>query len=907
MLLSSARRLKWESFVFSKLNQPIISSSISAIVLWLSSTTISILAAEIPQNLKVVLDNTLPLAEARQERLPLFVLPISDCLKSQSDTSAEKHLRSLDERGIGYSVDWHPAQREVSLAEGLRIARIQKKIGQPVAINATACLNVFCDGSPETLHVDRDGNRFSDNSCGAELGCPFALEHRIPVIRRQVEFFVDGYRDAGVSIDFIFADWEIDGPIEWNESWSASKRCQRCRQNSPGIEDFHHFQSTLRKVRSRLQRDAFASVITQSFPQALVGNYGVYPNDGYRYWYDYFERPANDGMPFRKDQGARYREWYPEFPETGYTFAMPVIYTWYPTFGWYDFKSTDYRWFYNMLLNGTNAGRHSPSTTPVIPFVHWHTTAPPPNADPGVVPMSESAYQELLWHLLLRGHDTFFLWCMSDELAKEIRLVHEVYAASLIYRGFLNRGEPICFDVPAHPATVVSGLRLGEQVLVRRTEFTTDNESSTTKLLQLAGNPVVQIEVPSSVGNQIVKVQPAKTSPTILRRGNESLFPIGWYELPENDADLRELADAGVNLVRCGDRTALDRAKQVGLLGWVPLPIQQGATSELRQQIVSVMDHPALAVWEGPDEIVWTFTAYSTLAKSVGIKKEDWYDQRTNAVTYAESQAAIILPKMRAGIELVRTLDSKRYPFWMNEAADSDLRYVRGYASVVDTIGCDYYPVRSSEYDMRTIGRMVDRWSAVGRGKPVWMVLQAFSWHRLNPERKRRYPNFDESRFMAYNAISHGTQGILYWGSNFIDDPDFRQSLYSLTAELDMLQPFLTEPSLPGIDATVIKDLFEPAGVGIRTVARQSGEDLCIILVNEDEHRHLAVDVRGLSKWNDRKLFELYGTDEVSVDQGNIAVRMKPLDVKIYCTGRRFESLRRTRRDYVSPTNAKQD
>ena len=151
-----------------------------------------------------------------------------------------------------------------------------------MAIHATACLQGFFDGSQDTLHVDHDGSLFSDKSSGADLGCPFALEHRIPAIRRQVESFVNAYRQAGVNIDFIFADWEVDGPIEWNGSWSAAKRCKRCQKNIAQIDDFRQYQVTLRRIRSRLQREAFASVVTQAFPQALVGNYAVYPNDGYR-------------------------------------------------------------------------------------------------------------------------------------------------------------------------------------------------------------------------------------------------------------------------------------------------------------------------------------------------------------------------------------------------------------------------------------------------------------------------------------------------------------------------------------------------------------------------------------------------------------------------------------------------
>ncbi len=419
----------------------------------------------------MVLDNTRPLPHRRGGRLPLYVLPISGSLAGVDDHVATAALRELDARGIGYTVDWNPGQFAESLAEGLRIARIQQRLGMEVSVNANACLHSFCDGSDATLHVDDTGQPFAETSFGGRLGCPFALEQRIPVIQERVAAFLRGYQAAGIEIEFIFADWEIDGPIEWNDAWDSSRKCRRCRQAIGDIDDFYRFQKELREIRSRLQRITFADNVTAFFPEALVGNYGVYPHDGYRYWYDYFEQRADDRMPFRVDQQARYRTWYPEFELTGYTFAMPVVYTWYPTFHWYDFADLDYRWFYNMLLVGSNAGRHTPAETPIITFVHWTTTAPPDQPDPAVVQFSAERYQDLLWHLLLRGHDAFFLWCVASELPEEIRLVHEVYAESLAYRGFLDRGTPITFNVPQQPGPVVSGLRLGDHVLVRRTDF----------------------------------------------------------------------------------------------------------------------------------------------------------------------------------------------------------------------------------------------------------------------------------------------------------------------------------------------------------------------------------------------------------------------------------------------------
>jgi len=58
-----------------------------------------------------------------------------------------------------------------------------------------------------------------------------------------------------------------------------------------------------------------------------------------------------------------------------------------------------------------------------------------------------------------------------EELSEEIALVQQVYDASLPYNDWLAFGRPITFDVPSEQAPVVSGVRLGNRVLVRRTDF----------------------------------------------------------------------------------------------------------------------------------------------------------------------------------------------------------------------------------------------------------------------------------------------------------------------------------------------------------------------------------------------------------------------------------------------------
>ena len=427
-----------------------------------------------PSHIQVVLDATKPLKYDRGKRLPLYLWQAMDP-GQLNEKVVEGLVKELDKRGVGLISSWNPGDRQKSLAQSLMIAKVQKKLNLHVNINATRCLYSFFNGDEQTAHIDDEDRSFWDESFGKQkMGCPFALDFRRPHIREQVEYFVKAFKKADLDVDFVFADWEIDGPIEFNKAQAASKRCRRCREKIKDIDDFEEFQKVLRKHRCELQREVYAEPMRNNFPGVLVGNYGVYPHNGYRYWYDYYEYYF-DGQPYQADQQAKYRKWYHEFPESGYSFAMPVVYTWQRIFDWYDYSDVDYRWFYNMLLVASNAGQHTPAEIPIISFVHWHTIEPKPSTSTAKQ-FSEDKYQELLWHMLLRGTDTFFLWCRKEEAAKEIQLVHQVYSEARQYGEFLSNGKPINFSVPKQPGTVISGLRLGDRVLVRRTDFTKTNE-----------------------------------------------------------------------------------------------------------------------------------------------------------------------------------------------------------------------------------------------------------------------------------------------------------------------------------------------------------------------------------------------------------------------------------------------
>ena len=451
--------------------------------------------ADYPEPIRKVLTNCASLEHPRGDRLPLLLWPVHGGVV-QDDALQERIIRDLDARGIAMIATWSPSDKDKSLADSLRIARIQQKLGLEVCVNANACMYGFFNGDEDTAYIDAEGKPFFDESIsGAQIGCPFRIDHRYPEMTERIDFFVRGYKDAGVPLDFVFGDWEIDGPLDVNRAWEAARKCVVTRKHVPGVDDFATFQEAVRIKRAEATRVCYTEPILSRYPRALVGNYAVYPHNGERYWYDYFEQFVPE-VPHRLDQRAPYRTWYKgEFKLSGYTFAMPVCYTWARTFDWYDFANTDYRWFYNLLLVASNAGAQTPATVPIIPFVHWNTVFHPDKPAERIKQLSEQAYREFLWHALLRGSDTFFLWCPAAEAEQESAPLHAVWAEALQYGDWLDRGVPISFDVPAAQGPVVSGLRVGERVLVRRTDF--DSKHPQPVVLEIDGRRLI---VPPATG-----------------------------------------------------------------------------------------------------------------------------------------------------------------------------------------------------------------------------------------------------------------------------------------------------------------------------------------------------------------------------------------------------------------------
>ncbi len=359
-------------------------------------------------------------------------------------------------------------------------------------------------------------------------------------------------------------------------------------------------------------------------------------------------------------------------------------------------------------------------------------------------------------------------------------------------------------------------------------------------------------------------------------------FIIGSYHLPKSEQPFQELSEAGFNYVHvAANEEQLDLAQQNNLWAWISLGAinseRADETSEIiKNKIRQFKAHPALLCWETIDEpaFIWNsakprFDPELLIETHRLIKKED--DQHFVYVNHAP-------------VNLISTLQI--------------------YNPASDIVACDIYPVIPHgirpQYALfpdglqgdllnpylSQVGEYVDKMRRVtGNGKPLFMVLQGFAWEMLRDDGDRdptmiKYPTFEETRFMAYNAIIHGSNGILYWGIAHTPQPSpFWSDLKKVASELALLQTVLAARNLKMKITKTYHEVGHSVDAGVEILAKQNGADLFLITANVDKNP-IKVTLGGLEKY--RHIEVLLEGRALVLDRGKLTENYRPFDVHVY-------------------------
>jgi len=222
------------------------------------------------------------------------------------------------------------------------------------------------------------------------------------------------------------------------------------------------------------------------------------------------------------------------------------------------------------------------------------------------------------------------------------------------------------------------------------------------------------------------------------------------------------------------------------------------------------------------------------------------------------------------------------YLYWSNQAPRGTIDYLRDFTRSSDVTGVDVYPIpaqlKHSEMPRQTIacvGDYVDHsMQAADQGRPVWMILQAWSWGSPNGTPDAPLPTFDELRFMFYNAITHGATGIAWFDNRTLDPQNpLMPFLSQINHEFLAISKYITH----GRECAAFE--LEPHSDGVVTMQREWEGKRLLIVVNENPQEVTAK----IRNHQNLALLEV-GKDEALPNQNLLAVKMPKLGVRIFAT-----------------------
>lgn len=382
-------------------------------------------------------------------------------------------------------------------------------------------------------------------------------------------------------------------------------------------------------------------------------------------------------------------------------------------------------------------------------------------------------------------------------------------------------------------------------------------------------------------------------------------FIIGNYYNPNDLNALKEYAHNGFNLVRCSaDSGQLDMVKEAGMYAWIntgnviDFSENRDENSEKLSSLINrYKNHPALAVWEVPDEALWNLSYPDLLGQFYNPNGS--YEQQDSIIKILQEKVVKTAEGFIAGYDNLKSIDSG-HAVWMNHAPRNPLEELKLFSKAADIVGCDIYPVKEGmtghsdlvNNSLSSVGEYTEIVQAAGPGKPVWMVLQAFSWQLLedpvpDPLNPETFPSYSDSRFMAWDAVLHGAKGILYWGSYKVDSNSlFWKSISAVTREIALLEPFLVTPELK--DKITVEPIIFTSSVPTRVVytLRKYENDYLLVILQEDLNQY--VDVSGLEMLEGGTLYELTTDRSYKVKQGKIRI-WHEREPHVLCTSKKYE------------------
>jgi hypothetical protein len=390
-----------------------------------------------------------PLRHARGARWPLIAWE-----GFSFEPQPESWYKALLERGFAQHIRMQPGMVDAALA-------IQRA-GSPVIAmeGGSGPFPATLAGEPAAWAHQLDPEY---KPKGEVRPCP-SMHSGWAVFADQLRGVLKLFRDRGVRLDAVWADWEGD-PLYGDDRHEQARHCARCRRLIPAkaLSSGDAFRDYTTRVFYDLFGVYYAAPVLEYFPKCSVTNWLAQPST-------------------------------PEDPQPGWSGSKghvqmpPVVTAWNPT----AYGAASWVWkersvgdranqrrvddvYTNVLLRQVSlAGRLTERWAPEKELVPWVCRWVSEGPETEFPVMSRERYREVLRQLWLRGIAAMQVFGPRipgfEEMGlPELQDAALIYDEMLAYREILEGGTVLNWEVPPErePGVLWSGMRLGDEAILR--------------------------------------------------------------------------------------------------------------------------------------------------------------------------------------------------------------------------------------------------------------------------------------------------------------------------------------------------------------------------------------------------------------------------------------------------------
>ncbi|MEI6275799.1 MAG: hypothetical protein WCP08_07405 [Prolixibacteraceae bacterium] len=380
----------------------------------------------------------------------------------------------------------------------------------------------------------------------------------------------------------------------------------------------------------------------------------------------------------------------------------------------------------------------------------------------------------------------------------------------------------------------------------------------------------------------VKKKNPAYANDGMIIVNDQRKFILGLYQKPIQSNAFESLVSKGYNLVSLpADTRSLDSAKAAGIMCWVTLGTldtlhREDSWLPIRKKMDDLKNHSSLLAWELADEPAYTWNS---------------------------NKLRIIPEIMKETHDSVVNSDPN-HPIYLNHAPVNLVETMRRYNNSNDITACDIYPVipqgikamyalnpdgRQGDLANSTlsqVGDYVDKMRMVcGPNRPLLMVLQGFAWEMLRTAAERDstkilYPDYHESWFMAWNAIIHGANGLIWWGTAYTPyGHPFLKNLDRVVKNLSSLEKILSLPDQPNTMRFKYIEMGHTINNGIEVITKQEKDTVWIFTANTE---HYPVKVEILAGFPVGAADVLFENRSIQITGNTFTENYEPYGVHLY-------------------------